>query len=226
MFLTFESHFLTSISDHMIVHWLLILILFTFDIYIYFSGNWNKYKLNNRIFSIPLTDTISQVLFNQIFVTFPLIYMFSNSFPEGTIFDPTNLYRIPTTFIMIEILFYYSHRLLHLSYFYEKFHKIHHKWIGPCAISTLYCHPLEQAISNTLPIILSGLFSGLNFSTMRLWHIFCIINGVLISHGGYKIPNYTNMHDLHHSSFHYNYGVLGILDKLHGTNYKSNSKSV
>jgi len=40
------------------------------------------------------------------------------------------------------------------------------------------------------------------------------------SHSGYTLPGFPSNeeHDFHHSSFNNCYGLLGILDTLHGTN--------
>jgi sterol desaturase/sphingolipid hydroxylase (fatty acid hydroxylase superfamily) len=216
-----SSQFITSIVDHMVVHWSICITLMCFDTYIYFTGKWEKYKLPNRNAPVGFVEAITQVLLNQIFVTAPLMYMFVD-FPEGSIFDLSNLYRIPLAMLAMDVLFFYSHWILHIPYLYGRIHKMHHLWTGPCAISALYCHPIEQAVSNALPIIFSGMIAGLNFPTMRMWHVFILINSLAFSHGGYK--NGDEMHDLHHSLRNCNYGTLGILDWLHGTLRKSNKK--
>lgn len=214
----FASQFLTSIVDHMVVHWSICIVLFILDIFLFFTGKWNSFKLPNRNAPIGLTETITQVLLNQIFIAAPLLYIFVD-FPEGNVLEWDNLYRIPMALGAMDILFYYSHRILHVPYLYERVHKMHHVWTGPCALAALYCHPFEMAISNVLPIIFSGMLAGLNFSTMRIWHMFILFNSLVISHGGYRISE-VNMHDLHHYFRNWNYGTLGIVDRLHGT-YKS-----
>jgi methylsterol monooxygenase len=197
----------------MIVHWSICSFLFLFDSYLYISNKWVQYKLNNTLFPVNLIDVVNQVLFNQIFVTFPIIYLFINLFPEGSLFELSNIYKIPITLLSIEFLFYYSHVILH--FYFPKYHSIHHEWTQPCVISTLYCHPIEQVISNILPLILSGLISGLNINTMRAWHVLALSNTLISAHGGYKF--FGNFHDLHHKYKNCNYGIFGMLDKFHKT---------
>jgi len=197
------------IFDHLIVHWSICIFLLSIDTYLYISNKWDSYKLSNRLFPVNILDVIYQVLFNQIFITLPIIYVFMDIFPEGSLFELSNIYKIPVTLLSIEILFYYSHVLLHSNMFW-KYHRIHHKWSGPSVISTLYCHPVEQIICNISPLILSGLISGLNINTMRLWHIVALSNTLISGHGGYKF--FGNFHDLHHKYKNCNYGIL---DKFH-----------
>jgi sterol desaturase/sphingolipid hydroxylase (fatty acid hydroxylase superfamily) len=59
--------------------------------------------------------------------------------------------------VVREILFYYSHRLIHIPVLYKRIHKIHHKFTAPIAPSAEYAHPVEHLVSNVLPIIV-GLF--------------------------------------------------------------------
>ena len=87
------------------------------------------------------------------------------------------------------------------------------------AISSVHCHPVEHLFSNILPLLLSAYYSGMNFYTARVWHIFTVTNSMVLSHGGYKIPFswYKSTHNIHHTKIIYNYGILGFLDVLHGT---------
>mmetsp|Transcript_7724 Transcript_7724/g.18072 ORF Transcript_7724/g.18072 Transcript_7724/m.18072 type:complete len:87 (-) Transcript_7724:662-922(-) len=48
------------------------------------------------------------------------------------------------------------------------------------------------------------------------------ISSTLISHSGYHLPFLSSpeKHDFHHKYFNVNYGTLGLLDYLHGTDVK------
>jgi sterol desaturase/sphingolipid hydroxylase (fatty acid hydroxylase superfamily) len=199
------------IFEHFMVHWGICLLCLFFD---YLSGE--KFKVHRQNIPDTWRNIFFRVLFNQIFVALPCFY-FLNNFSEESLYCWRNLYKIPLTFLYEDILFYYVHRLLHVSYFYEKIHKIHHRWTVPICISAIYAHPLEHLFANILPVILSARLAGLGQDAMRLWGAFTLINTLVFAHGGYKIGHYKNMHDRHHTDFNCNYGAVGIMDKLHGT---------
>lgn len=60
---------------------------------------------------------------------------------------------------------------------------------------------------------------GSHTITIWIWVTLASINNVY-SHSGYSIPYLpSNMaHDFHHSNFNSNFGIMDILDELHGTN--------
>jgi methylsterol monooxygenase len=124
--------------------------------------------------------------------------------------------------VILEIFFYYSHRLFHHPLLYSKVHKIHHQWTVPISISSVYCHPLEQLICNLWPIVagpvLLGDLCGNHILSAWLWIIFTLTS-TTVMHSGYHFPFMLSpqAHDFHHRRFNENYGSLGILDYIHGT---------
>lgn len=120
--------------------------------------------------------------------------------------------------LLREILFYYSHRLLHIPYLYRMIHKKHHHFTAPIALAAQFAHPLEQIFANALPISLPPQLLRshvLTFWGFLAWELF----NTAIVHSGYDfLNNKAKMHDLHHEKFNLNYGTVGLLDWVHGTN--------
>ena len=213
--------FYTLLYDHLILHWLLFLITISIDFYIFIINQWNKYKLLESNYPFGLKQTIINVLFNEVFILVPSLYLFSsimkddNEFLEGELIMIDNLYKIPLVFIIMDFIFYFMHRLFHSKYLY-KYHSMHHQWTGPNTASTFYCHPLEMLFVNILPLLSSIMICRVNFITARFIHFVSVSNTMIVAHGGYKYFN-NKTHDLHHKYRNGNYGIL-IMDRLFNTN--------
>ena len=171
-------------------------------------------------------------MFNLIFVGEPYILILSyisklSDFKIGISIDgfPTYKYlnKMFLCHILInEILFYYSHRLLHTSYFYKRIHKIHHRFSSPNSLTALYCHPFEFLISNLIPFTAGFMIFNTHLYFCLIW-IVCACLGTQSHHSGYRhnsvysFDHNPNFHDYHHINFNTCFGVIGLLDKLHGT---------
>ncbi|XP_064113004.1 fatty acid hydroxylase domain-containing protein 2-like isoform X1 [Macrobrachium nipponense] len=131
------------------------------------------------------------------------------------------LFELAVCVLVEEIAFYYSHRLFHHKSIYKHFHKIHHEWQSPIAITALYAHPLEHILSNMAPVIAGPLILGSHPATFLLWSSLAVFSTVTV-HSGYHLPFSMSpeFHDFHHLKFNQCYGVLGLLDHLHGTDDK------
>lgn len=128
------------------------------------------------------------------------------------------LFEIAVFTMIEEIGFYYSHRLFHHPAIYKYVHKQHHEWTAPIGIVAIYAHPLEHIVSNLGPISAGPLIMGSHLATTWLWFSIALTS-TIISHSGYHLPFLPSpeAHDFHHLKFTNNFGVLGVLDRLHGT---------
>jgi len=172
-----------------------------------------------------LRRAVLRVLFNQVVITGPILVVGWHLMKwRGCSFGrelPTFPYVVGELFIMIwveEIFFYYSHRLLHHPRLYKHIHKVHHEWTAPIGVVSIYAHPLEHVVSNLLPPLLGPLFCGSHIATIWMWYALALAS-TTIAHCGYHFPFLPSpeAHDFHHLKFNQNYGVLGVLDRLHGT---------
>ncbi|KAG8184709.1 hypothetical protein JTE90_013096 [Oedothorax gibbosus] len=178
-----------------------------------------------RLTEVRLRAVSSQVLFNQTAVAIPFI-IFSFILRSNIGYEPSH--RLPKfhTFVfdMVvqilteEVFFYYSHRLLHHPLLYRRFHKRHHEWKSPVAVSAIYCHPVEHIASNVLPTVMGSVVAGSHVISLWVWLTFTTTYGVIV-HSGYHLPltPTPEFHHYHHNKFNENFGVAGILDWFHGT---------
>ncbi|CAG2101436.1 unnamed protein product, partial [Medioppia subpectinata] len=188
-----------------------------------------KYKINKsyKVTSKDVYKTMKNVLLNQILIQFalslislPILRRHEYSVSRQD-FSP-NYWRILIHLLICVVIeemgFYYSHRLLHLNKFYKYIHSKHHHWTVPTAIAASYCHPIEHIISNVLPIYLGPMLLNSHLAFLWLWIAIATITS-LHTHSGFHLPLGLSpqFHNYHHSHFNQNFGVLGIMDKIHKT---------
>ncbi|CAJ0602675.1 unnamed protein product [Cylicocyclus nassatus] len=193
-----------------------------------FEPEWSrKFKIqeNKKATISKYVESVKQVLFNQLIVGGLTVAVFHYpmklagvSFGKNLPSSQTVLLQILFCIVIEEIGFYYTHRLFHHPKLYKHIHKKHHDWTAPVSITSIYCHPIEHAFSNLTPVLLGPTLCGAHVTTLWLWSCIAIMS-TTFSHSGYHFPFQPSpeSHDYHHKVFNECYGVLGILDHIHGT---------
>ncbi|CAL1289049.1 unnamed protein product [Larinioides sclopetarius] len=188
-----------------------------------------KYRIQKTSkYQVKFMDVLKaakQILFNQLLCGIPsgilyyhvLIWRGYDSSRNLPTFSRITL-EIAFSILLQEIVYYYIHRFLHTPFLFKYVHYLHHKWNSPIAIIAELCHPLENFFANLFPIVLGPILLGSHLATSWIWYAIAIIS-TMISHSGFHIPQIPNpeIHDIHHSKHNRNYGVLGIMDRIHGT---------
>jgi sterol desaturase/sphingolipid hydroxylase (fatty acid hydroxylase superfamily) len=211
------------------VFWMMCIVFAFMDYYCDSNGLLKKYKIQGKqivksggINWKKYYDTGIAVIINQIIINLP-VSIFMIPILKNMVNNKMCWYVLPFQIVMVlsieEILFYSVHRLLHVPKLYKRIHKTHHQWVAPVAIAAQYAHPLEQLLSNYLPIMISGYLAGLNWICMNIWITMATVNSACV-HSDYKIFSFGKSHNEHHRYFNCNYGTIGFMDSIFKT--KSN----
>lgn len=113
--------------------------------------------------------------------------------------------------------FYWTHRMLHTSWFYQNVHKIHHESFNPDPWSVLSMHWFESSVYFSAAPMIAWF--------VPLWLFRLIIKGLILfpldghhGHGTWDFE-WSHNHYIHHSNFNWNYGSSPLWDHIMGTNY-------
>lgn len=221
----------------MVTYWLNGLFLLAVDIFAPVEVLQHcKIQPDSRHFDKQLLLKICRnVLFGQIFVVIPYAFVLAQLGKYtwiGVRVTPdlpssSELLLEMVGFVLFdEVIFYYSHRLFHSKVagvnLYARIHKVHHEFTAPIGLVASYCHPVEMLLSNAVPLSLGGCIMQAHAYSLMIWLVFAVL-GTQFHHSGYRFPwvphldHNPDFHDFHHQRFGCNYGLLGWLDRLHGT---------
>eukprot|EP00808_Paulinella_micropora_P028180 g37251.t1 len=177
------------------------------------------FALNATPYNPSLAALLRNVLFNQVFVILPGIFLLDCLTP---------LLPLPwRTGVLV------TRELPALTDWILRATAQHHLYRAPHALAALFAHPLESLLGNTFAVMGPAFFCGFHISQWLL----AVVAGVVSTcsaHSGYALPwaprvqGHLDFHDYHHSNFVGNYGTFGFIDALHGTDepWKSSRCSI
>lgn len=133
--------------------------------------------------------------------------------------------------VVHDTYFYWTHRLMHHPWLYQRFHQTHHRSINPTPWAAYSFSPVEALVQAGIgPLIVFTLpVHPLAFALFMVWQISFNVFG----HCGYEIfprwffcspfrycLNSVTHHALHHEKFQANYSLyFNVWDRLMGTNH-------
>ncbi|MEL7350563.1 MAG: sterol desaturase family protein [Cyanobacteria bacterium J06560_5] len=182
-----------------------------------------------------IKNSIIVILFGL--VTSPMLLMLQNAGYIELYADPLKYgwgYLVLSTvvlWVVNDIWFYASHRLLHHPKIYRYIHAIHHESLDTTPYTALSFHYLEPVIL-TGGIYLCLLLFPVSVSAIAIVQILGLLNNIK-SHLGYEFyPKFFDStpllnqlvnsvhHNQHHTRYNGNYGLsLRIWDQLFGTEF-------
>lgn len=170
-----------------------------------------------------LTRALPLIVLNFIIGSLLVPFMLVHLLPEEA-FDFAQLpgasqlaFEVPVWLLLEELMFFYCHRWMHRStYMYQAVHKLHHTWVTPAAWVAIHCHPVEHVICNILPLTLGPIVCGSHIAAIGILIFVGMVHTTAV-HSGYWLCDDNGMHDVHHSKFNVNFGVLGLMDRWYGT---------
>ena len=219
--------------------------LFFFFIY-YLNNPWiESFKINSdpwpwqsdkQEFYKALKKVFKQALINQLITTPTSIFItgLESDFIINSTLPPLTetLVQIIIFVIIEDFVSYFTHRILHLPWFYRHVHKKHHEFKVTISCAAEYAHPFEYCFGNALPFISGPLLYGQKNVHVMTWFAWVFIRAINTSegHSGYELPWSPfaiipfsvpiSYHDFHHSKNIGNYGsTLIYMDSIFNTNW-------
>jgi sterol desaturase/sphingolipid hydroxylase (fatty acid hydroxylase superfamily) len=193
---------------------------FIFGYYTYKNdyNNINRIKERNKNeLDSVYKKILPNVLLNVFLLSIPAIY-YGNILlqdPKYHLFKNLPLLcRYSLLPILVDMMFYSVHKLLHNKYLFY-FHKRHHELIHPVGIGSFYMSPVEFYCAIIIPIFGPLVLLGANNYHVHMWLTFTIGNAICVAHGNSK--NISEFHDYHHYNFKYNFGIDIFMDYLFRT---------
>lgn len=175
-------------------------------------------------------------VFNLVCLTLPFVVMMMlpSLFSRGTLGvrmegplpkHTERAWMLVAHLMVNEVLFFYVHKKMHEPHLYKIYHKQHHEFTAPFALAAVYSHPVEFILADLIPFTAGFLVFRPHISFVFMWIIGAAM-GTQTHHSGYRLPwvarwdEQPEFHDFHHQKFTCNYGNIGWLDALYGTNKK------
>nr|XP_026696609.1 LOW QUALITY PROTEIN: fatty acid hydroxylase domain-containing protein 2 [Ciona intestinalis] len=196
-----------------LVHFISFLVLNAFFMYVDFTGKpkWMlKYKIQkDKNFPVEsrrfFWACCAVVLFNEIlscvliYLSYPIMKLTGMSCDQP-VPQLWKMYLLYVGFGYLNIIaFFYLHKLMHHPSIYKYFHKMHHEWVAPISIASVYSHPIDHIFSNFVPYFIGPVLLGSHLSLTWWWIIYAQMESSY-HHSNYHLPFLSSpqYHNYHH----------------------------
>ena len=180
-------------------------------------GSVLTYINKNLRAPINLTSVILTLIYNMIWTFLGIVIIYS--LPVRILNNWNIFTKLIVNFLILETWFYHIHLFSHQKLVYKKLHKQHHEFTNNSyALVALYCSPYEAVVCNLVAVAIGPVL--LYIPAPYLYIYFALVSfNTVYTHSGMTLGWIIGPdHDNHHKYYNYNFGVLGIFDKLYGTN--------
>ena len=143
-------------------------------------------------------------------------------------------YLVISPFLLVllhETYFYWTHRLLHVPWFYRRFHSVHHESLHPSPWASFSFHPVESLL-NALALPLIAMVMPLH-PVVLLLHLVLMTVTAILNHLGFELLPRNRFgkwvgthvvsalhHSQHHRYFRFNYALfMTFWDRWLGTEH-------
>ena len=181
--------------------------------------------------TIVIIDNLTLKLFFPLLAVGIAKYADENSIGLFNLIEINYIVSVVLSLLMLDLLIYGQHLMMHKMPFFWRLHRMHHTEIGLDVTSAVRFHPIEIIISMLIKMAFV-LMMGIPIAAVILFEV--VLNGLaLFNHSNIKVPAFLEkilrtivitpeIHWIHHSKFedetNSNYGFnLCIWDKLFGT---------
>ncbi len=79
------------------------------------------------------------------------------------------LAKFPFLVIIVDLWFYWTHRLLHVPPLYVWIHKFHHRFKAPTSVASMYANPIEFVLGNLIGVQLGPMIMSTHPYTAYFW---------------------------------------------------------
>ena len=138
--------------------------------------------------------------------------------------------------VLHDVYFYFTHRLLHTSWFLRNVHVVHHRSVNPTPLAAYCFHPVEAVLETLIVFPFVTLFPVNLFAFLLFTFLVLLMN--VVGHLGFEFMSQrfraskvgkfftsSTHHNLHHQKVNKNYGYYFTwCDRLFKTLHKDTFK--